>query len=492
MLNKITFSKLFVVITMILLITTGLFYLFFTKTKENIVTNFERTGVKEVEEITRNIEEYLLSTHTTDTLYEALKENPKKRVEWEAFLSTFQTSKIQDIFIVDKPDKSTFLFRVLLDGSKEKEGKFHFGELFEPEDEFWNEIRVTKKPKVLYQANHVNALWVTFLYPIVQHNGDVAILALDFSKKHYQHVVSSLDGLELFLKAMIAFLLLVFMLLLFTSHIDKKREQLKIEVQQALVELNETLEERVASEVEKNREKDQQLLQQSRLASMGEMISMIAHQWRQPLNAISSTVQGLSLKLSLHKFDEEVFTCKLNDVNGYAQYLSQTIDDFRQFFKTSKEKNETTLEEVIERVLGIIRVSLESNSIALELEFHSHVTLLTHPNELMQVVLNLVKNAEDVLIDANIKNPWIKIRTAQTKRYLSIDVLDNGGGIPPEVIGRIFEPYYSTKTKKDGTGLGLYMSQKIVEEHCGGILRASNTETGAIFTVKLPRDEHKG
>lgn len=492
MLNKITFSKLFVVITMILLITTGLFYLFFTNTKENIITNFEQTGVKEVEEIARNIERYLLSTHTTDTLYEVLKESPQKRAALEAFLSTFQTSKIQDIFIVDKPDKSTFLFRVLLDGSKEKEGKFHFGELFEPENEFWNDISVTKKPKVVYQVNHVDSLWVTFLYPIVQHNGDVAILALDFSKKHYQNVVSSLDDLELFLKAMIVFLLFVFMLLILTSHIDKKREQLKIEAQQALEELNATLEERVSYEVEKNRQKDQQLLQQSRLASMGEMISMIAHQWRQPLNAISSTVQGLSLKLSLQKFDAEVFTCKLNDVNGYAQYLSQTIDDFRQFFKTSKEKKEVTLEEVIERVLSIIRVSLENNSVALVLEFNAHITVLTHSNELMQVVLNLVKNAEDVLIEGNVENPCIKIRTTQTPTHLSIEVLDNGGGVPLEIIGRIFEPYFSTKTKKDGTGLGLYMSQKIVEEHCGGTLKASNTEIGAIFTVMLPRDEYKG
>jgi len=214
---------------------------------------------------------------------------------------------------------------------------------------------------------------------------------------------------------------------------------------------------------------------------------MIAHQWRQPLSAISSTVQGLHLKLTLKKYDEVLFLEKLMDVNRYAQYLSQTIDDFRHFFKTSKEKNQVTLEEVIEKVLSLIHVTLENKKITLIMDFQSNEFLMTYSNELMQVLLNLIKNAEDALVENQIDHPWIKIATSKNETHVMLSISDNAGGIPPEILTRIFEPYFSTKTQKDGTGLGLYMSQKIIEEHCSGSLCASNSSSGAVFTIQLPR-----
>lgn len=486
MFSKITFARLFVVMTVILFGITLLFYLIFSQTQQEIVKNFEQTNVTEVEEIAHNISQFILKVQKNSDLYNSLKDNKEQQLELEAFLSTFQTQKIQDIFVVDKPTKNSLLFRVLLDGSQHKEEKFHFAEMFEPANEYWDEVLISKAPKVLYQNNRVNALWATFLYPMVQNDGKVAILALDFSKKHYVSVVSSLNGLEIFLKAMVIFLMFIFMMMVFVSRMDKKREAIKLKAEKALVELNLTLEERIADEVEKNREKDQQLMHQSRLASMGEMISMIAHQWRQPLSAISSTAQGLSLKLSFNKFDAELFTCKLDDINKYAQHLSQTIDDFRQFFKPSKEKKETTTEEIILKVLGIIKTALENKNIILITHFEANISIATYPNELMQVILNLIKNAEDILYDNRVNNPWIKIITYKTDMTLCISVSDNGGGVPSDILPRIFEPYFSTKAKKDGTGLGLYMSQKIVEEHCGGILQVLNTQDGAVFTIVLP------
>jgi len=492
MLSKITFARFFILITVVLFIATLFFYLLFLKTQEEIVTNFEQTGVSEVEEIAHNITQYLLTKSEKESLYTVLKGDKEQRTVLEAFLSTFQTSKIQNIFVLDKPQKNSLLFRVLLDGTREKEGKFEFGEMFEPANESWDEILVSKKPKLIYQANRVTSLWVTFLYPVEQKNGEVAILALDFSNKHYQQVVSSLDGLKFFSKAMVTFLMFIFMLMVIVSRVDAKREAIKRKAQHELIEFNLTLEKRIAAEVEKNREKDQQLMHQSRLASMGEMISMIAHQWRQPLSAISATAQGLTLKLSLNKFDAELFTCKLGDINHYAQHLSQTIDDFRQFFKPSHETREVVLEEVISKALGIIQTSIENKNIEVRCEFLANETICTHPNELMQVVLNLIKNAEDILLENEVKTPWIHIATQKADTMLYITVSDNGGGIPPAVLPRIFEPYFSTKSKKDGTGLGLYMSHKIVEEHCGGKLYASNTEVGALFVIELPRNEGKG
>jgi len=488
MFSKVTFARLFTLVTVILFITTLYLYLFFTQTKEDIVTSFERSGVEEVEEIAKNISQYILHSNNEISIHKALSEDQSLKVTLEYFLSTFQTQKIKNIFIVDQPNANSILFRVLLDGGKEKSDKFQFEELFEPEAHaYWAEVIRFHSAKVIYQENSVDALWATFLYPIIQKDGQVAILALDFSKEHYQKVVSSLIGLEVFLRTIVPFLFFIFLIMVIVIQIDKKREQEKVEAQKALQELNLTLEDRIIHEVEQNRQKDQQLIQQSRLASMGEMISMIAHQWRQPLSAISSTVQGLHLKLTLNKYDETLFLEKLSDVNRYAQYLSQTIDDFRQFFKTSKEKKEVTLEEVIKKVLGIINVSLETKKITLLMDFQSNVSCLTYANELMQVLLNLLKNSEDILMENQIENPWIKIVTSKNETNLMIEVSDNGGGIPDEIIGHIFDPYFSTKMQKDGTGLGLYMSQKIIEEHCGGSLRASNSPNGAVFTVILPR-----
>lgn len=486
MFSKITFSRLFIFVTIVLFVTTLILYLFFTQTKEHIVTSFERTGVEEVEEISSNISQYILNSTSSINLHHALLEDGKLKDALEHFLTTFQTQKIKNIFIVDKPNENSILFRVLLDGGKEKSDKFQFEELFEPENASWAEVIRFHEPKVIYQ-DRVDALWATFLYPIIQRDGHVAILALDFSKEHYQKVVSSLEGLEIFLKTIVPFLFFIFFIMVIVIQMDNKREKEKLEAQKALEELNLTLEDRISDEVEKNRQKDQQLIHQSRLASMGEMINMIAHQWRQPLSAISSTVQGLNLKLTLKKYDETLFSEKLSDVNRYAQYLSQTIDDFRQFFKTSKEKKEVTLEEVIEKVLGIIHVTLENKKITLKMDFQSNEPLMTYSNELMQVLLNLVKNAEDILIENKIENPWIKIATSKQDTNLILEVSDNGGGIPHEIIARIFDPYFSTKMQKDGTGLGLYMSQKIIEEHCGGSLRASNSSQGAVFTILLPR-----
>ncbi len=158
MFSKITFSRLFIFVTMILFVTTLLLYLFFTQTKENIVTSFERTGVEEVEEISRNISQYILHVNSANTLHQALVEDHKLKEALEHFLATFQTQKIKNIFIVDKPNENSILFRVLLDGSKEKSDKFQFEELFEPENTSWAEVIRLREDKVLYHEDRVDIL----------------------------------------------------------------------------------------------------------------------------------------------------------------------------------------------------------------------------------------------------------------------------------------------------------------------------------------------
>lgn len=474
---------------MMLLAITLLFYLFFSYTKNEIVSHFEFTRLEEVREVSHNISTYILSMQDKGDLYQTLRHSPEQREALERFLATFQTQKIKNIFLVDQPDVHSILFRVLLDGGEEKSDKFHFEERFEPENSLWLKVLYTRTPQVIYQKESVDSLWATLLYPLVQKDGSVAILALDFSKEHYEKVVSSLVGLEHFLQTMVLFLLLIFAIMIFVIRMDKRREEQKNEVQKALEKLNLTLEERVQEEVEKNRQKDQHLIQQSRLASMGEMINMIAHQWRQPLSAIASSVEGLRLKMTLNKFDEKLFEEKLCDINRYVYYLSQTIDDFRHFFKGSKAKKSVTLESIVEKVLSIVHDALNHKQIEIILEFHAHTDFMTYPNEMMQVLVNLIKNAEDVLLENSVEQPWIKIATYKTQTELILEVSDNGGGIPPEIMAHIFEPYFSTKTQKDGTGIGLYMSQKIVEEHCGGKLNVTNGDKGAIFTLLFSLSE---
>jgi len=239
-------------------------------------------------------------------------------------------------------------------------------------------------------------------------------------------------------------------------------------------------------ELERSKQKDKTLLQQSKLAQMGEMISMIAHQWRQPLTAISSTASDLHLKVILQKYEADYFEAKLQKIDDFSQHLSSTIDDFRNFYKEDKTKERVSCYAVIEGALNIVSSSLESRGVDLQYDFQCNKYVYTFPNELRQVILNILKNAEDVLLEKEIPDPQIFIKTHGEGEFSVLSISDNGGGIPQEIMENIFDPYFSTKTKKDGTGLGLYMSKIIIEDHCEGKLIVQNTQKGAEFIIKIP------
>lgn len=235
----------------------------------------------------------------------------------------------------------------------------------------------------------------------------------------------------------------------------------------------------------KLKKKDEQMVQQSRLAQMGEMLSMIAHQWRQPLSAISATTNNLMFKVMLDEIDKEVFKTELSLVDGYTQHLSKTIEDFRGFFKKDKKKTITTLEEIIGSTLDIVRKSIENKNIKISTNYEANKKINTYANELKQVVLNLMKNAEDVLVEKEIQNPHIYVNTQCINNKLIVSVKDNGGGVPADIRSNLFDPYFTTKEKREGTGLGLYMSKIIVEDHCGGKLHIKNDEDGAVFSIEF-------
>ncbi len=262
-----------------------------------------------------------------------------------------------------------------------------------------------------------------------------------------------------------------------------------------LEEINNSLEEKVKDELEKNKYKDQQMLQQSRMAQMGEMISMIAHQWRQPLGAIASTSIDLKMKLAFDSFDldddvqqkscQDYFDKQLTSIEEYVQSLTTTIDDFRNFYKPNKEAKEVLIHAPIEKSISIIEASAKANGVEISTRFTSQKVMALYDSELMQVFLNIIKNAQDNFKEKGMKKGKIDIYTYDLDQSVCVEICDNGGGIPSSIMTKIFDPYFSTKDEKNGTGLGLYMSKTIIEEHHKGTLSVENRNDGVCFSIMI-------
>ena len=269
-------------------------------------------------------------------------------------------------------------------------------------------------------------------------------------------------------------------------HLEKEVEERTKE----LAELNASLEKRIDQEVRKNREKDKMLYHQSKLAAMGEMISNIAHQWRQPLNIIALVMQDLSLKTRIGNLSSSAISNAEKKINETLKYLSDTIDDFRSFASKGEAYAHPGALEVcntVRETVRLVSIVLEDEKIRLKLSLPERESVVEgSPNDLKQVLLNLVYNAIDVFRERHVENPWIKIEVKYVNKRVYIIVRDNGGGIDPEIIDKIFEPYFTTKYKARGTGLGLYMSKMIVEKRLKGKISARNTRSGAAFWIELP------
>lgn len=257
-----------------------------------------------------------------------------------------------------------------------------------------------------------------------------------------------------------------------------------------LVSLNESLEETVQRKVKKLREQEHMLLLKSKQAIMGELIEMIAHQWRQPLTAAGMAVNNLLFDITLDELSPESLSNGLTMINQQIDYLSHTIDDFRNFFHPDSEKVQTSIGELVRDTVTLIDKQFEKHSIKVRFNTNDDIEIFTYKHELMQVLLNLLTNAKDALIEHDSNNKIIQIEYSDKNDTINITVSDNGDGIPEKILTKIFEPYFSTKKEKNGTGLGLYMSHSIVHEHLNGTLTATNNaDGGASFTISLPKEE---
>lgn len=236
-----------------------------------------------------------------------------------------------------------------------------------------------------------------------------------------------------------------------------------------------------------NKKHQNALIDQSKSAAMGEMISMIAHQWRQPLQAVSILVQKLPLvKMIDGEINDKLLDNVVSQVISQLDYMSKTIDDFRDYFKPNKKKQAVLIEDVINKSIKFLDYLFKTNNIKVSYNNSSSTKIEIFLNELIQVLINLFKNSSDAMNEKNIKNRFIKINSFEIDNYLIIEIDDNAGGISENFLQKIFDPYFSTKTTKNGTGLGLYMCKQIIQKHSHGEIFAQNSEFGLKFTIKLP------
>jgi len=244
--------------------------------------------------------------------------------------------------------------------------------------------------------------------------------------------------------------------------------------------------------------KDAFLLHQSRLAQMGEMLSMIAHQWKQPLSAISSTEITLKTTIELEKYDlsketqrEEFLSFlleRLDKIALYVQSLAKTINDFSDYYKPNKASTLVSIDSIILKSIDLISDSMKASDVEILLNLNADKELKAHENELMQVMLNVLNNAKDQLLSKSIKNPKIFLRSYIENSNVIVEIEDNGGGIDKDILSKIFDPYFSTKLEKNGTGLGLYMCRMILREYHKGNIEAFNVKEGAIFKITINRE----
>jgi PAS domain S-box-containing protein len=256
--------------------------------------------------------------------------------------------------------------------------------------------------------------------------------------------------------------------------------------QKEINKLNAILNSRIEEQVEILRQKDRQLQYHSRLSQMGEMLNMIAHQWRQPLSAITSTISYLYGKTMIGEFNKTEFLNELSHIEDYSSHLSSTIDDFRNFFKPNKKLEMTTIEEVINSTLKIIEPILLNKNIKINTSYKCNKYIYSLKNEIRQVILNILKNSEDAFLERNIEIRLIQINTYEMDNYAVIEIIDNAGGIKEEFLNKIFDSYFSTKSIEKGTGLGLCMSKTIIENNCKGKIKAKNSKNGTTFTIAIP------
>lgn len=276
----------------------------------------------------------------------------------------------------------------------------------------------------------------------------------------------------------------------FISIIEDITYKVKIENQlekmmKKLENMNVELEKKVKEEVEKSRTKDLMLAQQSKHTAIGEMIGNIAHQWRQPLNAVGLIIQNLEDAYEYDELNAEYLKKKVRKSMELITFMSNTIDDFRNFFRMDKAKENFNIKDIVLKAISFVEASFGNHNIKIHVVKLQDVIVHGYPNGYAQVVLNLLNNAKDALLESSQENPQIDVELESKNGLSVLKISDNGKGIPKEKAGKIFEPYFTTKSTGQGTGVGLYMSKSIIEQNMNGKLYLDTKVERTTFVIEL-------
>ena len=348
-------------------------------------------------------------------------------------------------------------------------------------DEFKNSIKfidiVSNKTNKTLKSIFLDKVEVHFVYSedilsniisLQNNNKNLAMLKLDNYRDIYKQ---GRKQIILFNTAVSIFVLILFFIFYFYIYYHKR--------------LNIELEIRVEDEIKKQKAQEEILIHQSRSAEIGEMINNIAHQWRQPLNNLSLTIQNIGFKYENDVLTKEELNETIDKSKMIINSMSNTIDTFRNFFEPTKNKNLFKVEHSIENTLEILSSTLRFYNIEVVKEIIDDVEIYDYENEFSQVLLNIITNARDALVSNKIEKPIIKVNVSKIENNVIVKIKDNANGINEEIIDRIFEPYFTTKGKGNGTGIRLYMSKLIIEKNMNGKLTVKNDNNGAVFIITL-------
>jgi two-component system, NtrC family, C4-dicarboxylate transport sensor histidine kinase DctB len=308
---------------------------------------------------------------------------------------------------------------------------------------------------------------------------------LELKKKELEHRV------QVQIKQNLFFFLFFSIIAIIIAYIIGKKTQSVIilkdkrvkQTTKALTDLNRELDNRVKKAIEKNKEQQKILMQKSKFIALGEMISLIAHQWRQPISELNAIILNIKFHHKMKMLDEETMAKKTKEMEHLLEYMSTTIDDFRTFFKPNKTKEKFYFYTSIQRINEIIKTVFKEHHITIEEKIDESLYLINYQNEFEQVMLNLLNNAKDALIADNISFPKVTIEVLKQNGRIMINICDNANGIDESILDKIFDPYFTTKEESDGTGIGLYMSKMIIEENMGGVLKVQSSQQGTCFSI---------
>ena len=484
---KKSFFILFLLLAISVLLVSAFLFIDFNKAKHSIYRIIFNRMINQVYSISDNLKKDILKyLPQNENWFDFLKTHPKIRAHIQEDFSLVASHNIKYIYLLGvKRNKLIFL----ADGSKEDRAEF--GEIFEPINKKEFE---SLKPHYFYHRK-LKSLFLTYIDPIVINNKLKGFIVIDLSVGFSHFIKKILEDLSKSIYLILFFSIVLFVLLIFFAHFDLKREREKEELLLKLTEANlklertnKELEQKVMEKVEEIRKKDLVILNQSKLAAMGEMLNMIAHQWRQPLNALSAAAIKIELESEMKGIDEESCIKFAKFVEDSTQRLSEIINDFMNFSKNEKDKEEFFIKDVVKEVIKLSNEQLKNHNISVIVDIDDNLKIKSFKKDLMHVLLNLVSNARDVLDERKKEDKEIKIYATKEGKIVKIIVEDNAGGVDEKIKDRIFEPYFTTKAPNKGTGIGLYMSKKIVEEKLNGRLYFENTDKGAKFIIEL-KDE---